>query len=399
MLRLRVGIGATAGTVIASRRTERGGYVRLEAGTASHTGRIRTSNQDSVGLVDGLYVVADGMGGHRGGEVASAEAVAAMLAVFDRRDRAGLVAAVRSANRTILEKTVTRPDLSGMGTTLCALAVVSSASGDEVLAVANIGDSRVYRFAAGELVQVSDDHSLVADLMRAGELSAEEAAQHPQRNILTRALGIEADPVIDSWELEPVLGDRYLLCSDGLFNELDDGRLAEVLAAGTVQESADLLVDEAVENGGHDNVTVLVIEVVAGPEAREGRRSAVPAARSEQSTPTRGEADQGRIEFGTALAMAVCVLATVVLVVGLYARQGWFIGSDDGDVAVFRGRPSGLLWFDPTFVEGGDLRLAGLDGPIRIAVDETIVVGSLDEARRLIEGFRAGLEAAPTDQA
>jgi protein phosphatase len=371
----------------------------LEAGTASHTGRIRASNQDSVGLVDGLYVVADGMGGHRGGEVASAEAVAAMLAVFDRRDRAGLVAAVRSANRTILEKTVTRPDLSGMGTTLCALAVVSSASGDEVLAVANIGDSRVYRFAAGELVQVSDDHSLVADLMRAGELSAEEAAQHPQRNILTRALGIEADPVIDSWELEPVLGDRYLLCSDGLFNELDDGRLAEVLAAGTVQESADLLVDEAVENGGHDNVTVLVIEVVAGPEAREGRRSAVPAARSERSTHVRGAAEKGRIAFGTALAMAACVVATAVLVLGLYARQGWFIGSDDGDVAVFRGRPSGLLWFDPTFVEGGDLRLAGLDGPIRIAVAETIVVGSLGEARRLIEGFRAGMEGVPSEEA
>ena len=390
---------SAAETVIASRRMDRGRSVRLEAGTASHTGLIRVSNQDSVGLVEGLYVVADGMGGHRGGEVASAEAVAAMLAVFDRRDRAGLVAAVRSANRTILEMTVTRPDLSGMGTTLCALAVANSASGDEVLAVANIGDSRVYRLAAGELVQVSDDHSLVADLMRAGELTAEEAARHPQRNILTRALGIEADPVIDSWELEPVLGDRYLLCSDGLFNELDDGRLAEVLAAGSVQETADRLVDEAVENGGHDNVTVLVLEVVAGPEAREGRRSLVPAARSERSTPTLGEADQDRIAFGTALAMAVCVLATVVLVVGLYARQGWFIGSDDGDVAVFRGRPSGLLWFDPTFVEGGDLRLTGLDGPIRIAVDETIVVGSLDEARRLIEGFRAGLEAAPTDQA
>ncbi len=394
------GCGCSAAeTVIASRRMDRGRSVRLEAGTASHTGLIRASNQDSVGLVEGLYVVADGMGGHRGGEVASAEAVAAMLSVFDRRDRAGLVSAVRSANRTILEMTVTRPDLSGMGTTLCALAVANSASGDEVLAVANIGDSRVYRFAAGELVQVSDDHSLVADLMRAGELTAEEAARHPQRNILTRALGIEADPVIDSWELEPALGDRYLLCSDGLFNELDDGRLAEVLAAGSVQETADRLVDEAVENGGHDNVTVLVLEVVAGPEAREDRRSAVPAARSEWSTPTLGEADQGRVAFGTALAMAVCVLATVVLVVGLYARQGWFIGSDDGDVAVFRGRPSGLLWFDPTFVEGGDLRLAGLDGPIRIAVYETIVVGSLDEARRLIEGFRAGLEAAPTDQA
>ncbi|MDG2160272.1 MAG: protein phosphatase 2C domain-containing protein [Acidimicrobiales bacterium] len=371
----------------------------MEPGTASHTGRIRSSNQDSVGLVDGLYVVADGMGGHRGGEVASAEAVAAVLAVFDRPDRAGLVAAVRSANRTILEMTVTRPDLSGMGTTLCALAVVNSASGDEVLAVANIGDSRVYRLAAGELVQVSDDHSLVADLMRAGELSAEEAAQHPQRNILTRALGIEADPVIDSWELEPVLGDRYLLCSDGLFNELDDARLAEVLAAGSVQEAADRLVGEAVENGGHDNVTVLVVEVVAGPEAREGRRSAVPAARSERSTHSRGAADQARMEFGTALAMVFCLLATVVLAAGLYARQGWFIGSDDGDVAVFRGRPSGLLWFDPTFVEGGDLRLTGLDGPTRIAVVETIVVESLDEARRLIEGFRAAGEASPDDQA
>ena len=272
MPRVRGCTRRAAETVIASGRTARSRSVRLEPGTASHTGRIRSSNQDSVGLVDGLYVVADGMGGHRGGEVASAEAVAAVLAVFDRPDRAGLVAAVRSANRTILEMTVTRPDLSGMGTTLCALAVVNSASGDEVLAVANIGDSRVYRLAAGELVQVSDDHSLVADLMRAGELSAEEAAQHPQRNILTRALGIEADPVIDSWELEPALGDRYLLCSDGLFNELDDARLAEVLAAGSVQEAADRLVGEAVENGGHDNVTVLVVEVVAGPEAREGRR-------------------------------------------------------------------------------------------------------------------------------
>ena len=399
MPRVRGCTRRAAETVIASGRTARSRSVRLEPGTASHTGRIRSSNQDSVGLVDGLYVVADGMGGHRGGEVASAEAVAAVLAVFDRPDRAGLVAAVRSANRAILEMTVTRPDLSGMGTTLCALAVVNSTSGDEVLAVANIGDSRVYRLAAGELVQVSDDHSLVADLMRAGELSAEEAAQHPQRNILTRALGIEADPVIDSWELEPVLGDRYLLCSDGLFNELDDARLAEVLAAGSVQEAADRLVGEAVENGGHDNVTVLVVEVVAGPEAREGRRSAVPAARSERSTHSRGAADQARMEFGTALAMVFCLLATVVLAAGLYARQGWFIGSDDGDVAVFRGRPSGLLWFDPTFVEGGDLRLTGLDGPTRIAVVETIVVESLDEARRLIEGFRAAGEASPDDQA
>jgi protein phosphatase len=249
----------------------------------------------------------------------------------------------------------------------------------------------VYRYAVGELTQVSDDHSLVADLVRAGEISVEEAARHPQRNILTRALGIEADPVIDSWELEPVLGDRYLLCSDGLFNELDDDRLAEALAVGSVQEVADRLVDEAVDNGGHDNVTVLVAEVVGGPEVRDADRSAIPAARSERSFRGSEGIDEGPDVLRTGLAMAAFVVATVVLVLGLYAHQGWFIGSDDGDVAVFRGRPSGLLWFEPTLVEGGDLRVAGLDGPTRIAVGETIVVGSLDEARRLIEGFRAGV--------
>ena len=391
MPRIRGAVRVTGKAVIASRRTPRDRSVRLDAGTATHTGRIRTSNQDAVGLVDDLFVVADGMGGHRGGEVASAEAVAAMLAGFDRRDRAGLVEVVRSANRTILERAALEPNLSGMGTTLCALAVVNSASGDEALAVANIGDSRVYRYAVGELTQVSDDHSLVADLVRAGEISAEEAARHPQRNILTRALGIEADPVIDSWELEPVLGDRYLLCSDGLFNELDDDRLAEALAVGSVQEVADRLVDEAVDNGGHDNVTVLVAEVVGGPEARDAGRSAIPAARSERSSRGSEGIDEGPDVLLTGLAMAAFVVATVVLVLGLYAHQGWFIGSDDGDVAVFRGRPSGLLWFEPTLVEGGDLRVAGLDGPTRIAVDETIVVGSLDEARRLIEGFRAGV--------
>lgn len=345
-------------------------------------------------MVDDLFVVADGMGGHRGGEVAAAEAVGVLMVGLERSDRAGLVAAVRAANRSILERAAVEPDLSGMGTTLCALAVVDSLTGDDALAVANIGDSRVYRFAAGYLDQVSDDHSLVADLMRAGEITAEEAARHPQRNILTRALGIEADPLIDSWDLVPVHGDRYLLCSDGLFNELDDERLAEVLSKGSVQEVADRLVDEAVDNGGHDNVTVLVAEVVAGPEPRGTNRPAIPMARSEQALRSSPVPETGPGVVRASLASASCILAAAVLVLGMYAHQGWFIGSDDGDVAVFRGRPSGLLWFEPTLVEGGDLRVAALDEPTRIAVDETIVVGSLDEARRLIEGFRGAVDGA-----
>jgi len=379
---------------MAIRRSRRPRSVRLEAGTATHTGRIRTSNQDAVGMVDDLFVVADGMGGHRGGEVAAAEAVGVLMVGLERSDRAGLVAAVRAANRSILERAAVEPDLSGMGTTLCALAVVDSLTGDDALAVANIGDSRVYRFAAGCLDQVSDDHSLVADLVRAGEITAEEAAHHPQRNILTRALGIEADPLIDSWDLVPVHGDRYLLCSDGLFNELGDERLAEVLSEGSVQEVADRLVDEAVDNGGHDNVTALVAEVVAGPESRGTDRPAIPMARSEQALRSSPVSETGPGVVRASLASASCILAAAVLVLGMYAHQGWFIGSDDGDVAVFRGRPSGLLWFKPTLVEGGDLRVAALDEPTRIAVDETIVVGSLDEARRLIEGFRGAVNGA-----
>ena len=379
---------------MAIRRSHRPRSVRLVAGTATHTGQIRASNQDAVGMVDDLFVVADGMGGHRGGEVAAAEAVDVLMVGLERSDRAGLVAAVRAANRSILERAAAEPDLSGMGTTLCALAVVDSPSGDDALAVVNIGDSRVYRFAAGRLDQVSDDHSLVADLVRAGEITSEEAAHHPQRNILTRALGIEADPLIDSWDLVPVHGDRYLLCSDGLFNELDDGRLTEMLSEGSVQEVADRLVQEAVDNGGHDNVTVLVAEVAAGPEPRGTDREAIPMARSEQALRSLPVPENAPGVVRASLASASCILAAAVLVLGMYAHQGWFIGSDDGDVAVFRGRPSGLLWFDPTLVEGGDLRVAGLDEPTRIAVEETIVVGSLDEARRLIEGFRGTVSGA-----
>ena len=379
---------------MAIRRSHRPRSVRLVAGTATHTGQIRASNQDAVGMADDLFVVADGMGGHRGGEVAAAEAVDVLMVGLERSDRAGLVAAVRAANRSILERAAAEPDLSGMGTTLCALAVVDSPSGDDALAVVNIGDSRVYRFAAGRLDQVSDDHSLVADLVRAGEITSEEAAHHPQRNILTRALGIEADPLIDSWDLVPVHGDRYLLCSDGLFNELDDGRLTEMLSGGSVQEVADCLVQEAVDNGGHDNVTVLVAEVAAGPEPRGTDREAIPMARSEQALRSLPVPENAPGVVRASLASASCILAAAVLVLGMYAHQGWFIGSDDGDVAVFRGRPSGLLWFDPALVEGGDLRVAGLDEPTRIAVEETIVVGSLDEARRLIEGFRGAVSGA-----
>ncbi len=378
-----------------SRRSRRQRSLRLEAAWATHMGRVREVNQDDSGITDEVFVVADGMGGHRGGEVASAVAVETMLESFVGPDRTSLVRAVRDANRAVLERAAGDTDLTGMGTTLCALAIVDGPGGqggDEVLAVANIGDSRVYRYDIDGLVQVTDDHSLVADLVRAGELTEEEAKVHPQRNILTRALGIEADPIIDSWELQPARNDRYLLCSDGLFNELDDGRIVELVDAGSVAEAANSLVSEAVAAGGHDNVTVLVVEVVDGPERSSGSRLPIGRARPERS---RGHVqdlnpgDETGMMFRTVMASIAVLLAAFVLVAGVWARQGWFIGSDDGDVAIFRGRPVGILWFDPIFVEGGDLRVSLLDDSTRAAVEQTIDVGTLDEARHYIERFRA----------
>ncbi|MCH2411878.1 MAG: protein phosphatase 2C domain-containing protein [Acidimicrobiales bacterium] len=249
-----------------SRRRRR---VRLSHGAASAVGRVRAINQDDFGAGDDLFVLADGMGGHRGGEVASAEAVAGVLGSFDERTRAGLARAVDRANQAVFGRAAGDVDLFGMGTTLCALALVRSEGGD-VLAVANVGDSRVYRYGDGRLTQVSDDHSLVADLVRAGDLTEEEAARHPQRNILTRALGIESALAVDTWELPVRADDRYLLCSDGLFNEIDDDRIAALLAGHDNPElTASTLVRAAVDAGGHDNVTALVVDVDAAPSAQE----------------------------------------------------------------------------------------------------------------------------------
>ena len=243
--------------------------VRLSHGAASAVGRVRATNQDDFGAGDDLFVLADGMGGHRGGEVASAEAVAGVLGSFDERTRVGLARAVDRANQAVFGRAAGDVDLFGMGTTLCALALVRSEGGD-VLAVANVGDSRVYRYGEGRLTQVSDDHSLVADLVRAGDLTEEEAARHPQRNILTRALGIESSLSVDTWELPVRADDRYLLCSDGLFNEIDDDRIAALLAGPTNPElTAASLVRAAVDAGGHDNVTALVVDVDAAPSAQE----------------------------------------------------------------------------------------------------------------------------------
>jgi PPM family protein phosphatase len=240
----------------------------LRSGSATDVGRVRTVNQDMALERNNLYAVADGMGGHVGGEVAARVAVETLEQAFERSPSlAGLRQAFSEANTAVWERSQSDTDLRGMGTTLTAMALVGSAGAHDVLALANVGDSRAYIFSDGQIVQVTDDHSLAEERMRHGEMTHEEAAVHPQRHILTRALGVSPDVEADMWELELRTGDRVLLCSDGLSNEVDTEEIAAVLGrVDDPAEAARRLVEEANEHGGADNITVVVVDVQVGEE-------------------------------------------------------------------------------------------------------------------------------------
>ncbi len=243
----------------------------LRSGSATDVGRVRSVNEDLALESPTLFAVADGMGGHAGGEVAARVAVDAFQGDFSRNQSApGLVAAVQQANLAVWERSRSDPDVRGMGTTLTAAALVSTAEGDR-LVVANVGDSRAYRFRGGELIQLTNDHSVAEELVARGELTEAEAAVHPHRHILTRALGVGPEVEVDAWEIHPVQGDRYLLSSDGLTNEISADRLATALArTADPQDVAEALVRMANEHGGNDNITVVVVDVVAGDGDRDG---------------------------------------------------------------------------------------------------------------------------------
>jgi protein phosphatase len=250
----------------------------FRVGAATDTGRVRSNNQDSNLVGTNLYAVADGMGGHQGGEVASAIAVDTLREAVTEPTVGSLVEGVKLANQAIFERQAGTPELRGMGTTLCAVALVETDDDGEEILVVNVGDSRVYRFRDDELTQVTRDHSLVEDLRREGRLTDAEAAVHPHRNVLTRALGIDANVVVDEFHLEPNTGDRFLLCSDGLFNEVPEDRIAATLRRlEPPDDAAHELVRQANENGGRDNITCVVVDVVdAPPASTQARRRGKP---------------------------------------------------------------------------------------------------------------------------
>jgi PPM family protein phosphatase len=227
-------------------------------GAATSIGRVRRINEDSFLVAPPIFAVADGMGGHGSGDLASTVAVQVLARYASLRPlfTEAVLAALEEANRAILEQeTPTR-----MGTTVTGLAGLETAGGDHLM-VFNVGDSRVYRLAAEGLEQLTVDHSEVQELVLAGLITREQARTHPRRNIVTRALG--SDPVLlaDHWLLPAVGGDRFLLCSDGLFTELPDEVIVPLLVTGGPQQAAEALVLAANDAGGHDNVTVIVVDI------------------------------------------------------------------------------------------------------------------------------------------
>jgi serine/threonine protein phosphatase PrpC len=423
----------------------------LRSGSSTHVGQVRSNNQDSLLVLASadLYGVADGMGGHNGGEVASAMAVENLEEHAGEATLENLKQAARIGNRAIFEKAGADPDLHGMGTTLCAVRVVPGPEGDEIAWI-NVGDSRVYLFRDNELIQLSRDHSLVEDLLRDGQLTPDEAKVHPKRNIITRALGIDVDVDVDGSTVIPFNGDRFLLCSDGLFGEVTADQISSVLRRlADPTEAADELVRLANESGGRDNITVVIVEVVdddgrslaaaaalAAEESRlqshgadqtavvEGEPDTEPVADAEpyvpvfadrkSSLPEAGDhfgADDdeddpfgaldgphpSRFTWRVAL-FVVALLAVIGVVLGAIVWTGnntYHVGFNGENVAVYQGKAGGVLWIEPKLVETTDITRSELPEDARAAVAANKEFGSEGAATRYI----VTLQAIVDDQA
>lgn len=381
--------------------------MRVEAGVATDIGRVRERNEDSFLVEPPLYAVADGMGGHRGGGVASELALERLEELF-RAGKSSLVEMVHAANRAVFERSMSDRKVMGMGTTLTAATV-----DDEGVHLAHVGDSRAYLLRAGAFRQLTDDHTLVNRMVKAGEITREEADVHPHRNVVTRSIGTEAEVEVDQDDVPVIDGDRFLLCSDGLTGTVTEPQIQAILeATPKPQEAADRLIKAANRAGGIDNITVVVLDIhegdddahASGVEGRAGPtgvptlRSAAPKGRAPQTEgrrwprPTTQSVKRWARRVGTA---AVAVLA-MVFAGRVYIDRQWYVGESGGYVAVYQGIPARVAGLRLSHIElETDIPSADVAQlPQYPELSSGITASDRTEAFAIVEQIRSDVKAA-----
>lgn len=376
--------------------------MNVAVGARSDTGRVRRGNEDALLVEEPLFAVADGMGGHIAGDIASATAVDVIAqGARDARpqDPEALGTLVRNANSAIWQKAQGDPNLRGMGTT-CTLLMIA----DDRAHLAHVGDSRAYLLRDQELVQVTEDHTLVGRMVREGRLSPEEADHHPQRSIITRALGVDSDIQVDLISRDVAEGDRIVLSSDGLTSMIAVDRIAEVLRdEADPQRAADRLVELANEAGGDDNITVVVVDVgkgasIASPPLGAPARTDTDPGQHLDEPPSDMTAARARPRtrrrMVTALVVVLAAVAGAVLA-GRYAiSNSWFVGvNGDGDVTIYRGIPEEIAGASfKTAEEVTDIDADELPESYRGDVEDGRKVASRQDAEQYVANLASRIE-------
>lgn len=397
----------------------------------SHTGKVRSNNQDSGFSGSNLFVVADGMGGHAGGDIASSIAVHHLEgldhafptpAEAERELREAIVDAAHVLVDTVAE----RPELAGMGTTVSAVLMV-----DDYAIIAHIGDSRVYLFRDGAFTQITTDHTFVQRLVDSGRITPEEARYHPRRSVLMRVLGdMGTDPEVDAFIMQTQPGDRWLICSDGLCGVVDDAQTAKVLRQDLAPgRTADMLLKLALDAGAPDNVTIVLVDVggrhpmysgtatVVGsaatpkgieiPVARPARTGWFQTGRQAANEPShfepaaeyleelieedRRRARRRRVWWFVGFIAIVAVIAAGVFAGYAWTQSRYFVGADDDSVVIYRGiqQDIGPISLSTPF-EDTDILLADLPAYQRQSVEQTISARSLADAQAIVDNLRQG---------
>lgn len=395
---------------------------------ASHVGKIRASNQDSGSVGNHLFVVADGMGGHAGGDVASALAIRHLVSLDRPYDsveeaREDLYRGILDAGKELTRAVADHPELTGMGTTISGMVRVANK-----VVVAHIGDSRIYLLRDGVLEQITADHTFVQRLVDSGRITPEEAAVHPRRSVLMRVLGdVDADPEIDTHVLDTQPGDRWLLCSDGLSGYVQEREIAEILlTTHDPEEACEKLIQASLAEGAPDNVTAVIVHITdsdtspprephvvgsaAGPITYQvtpvTKAPRLPAlllhplravdAADEHFEPEEGyleelieedrkRATRRKVTWSLGVLIVIGALTWGAIASYQWTQTRYFVGEVDGQVVIFQGVQQNIgpislsTPFEPTGIPIDSLPLF-----IQESVQETLPASSLDEARDIV---------------